>query len=85
MAETAQQNQDPQAQEVQVPQVQQPAPVAEQNGNPPAPPGAAQEVTFYFFLFSHLVFFSSALMSFISSWSSLAPEQRYTVVNKDGE
>ena len=52
MAEPAEQNQVPQVHEVQVLQVQQPAPVAGQNVNPPAPPGAAREVTFLFLSFS---------------------------------
>ena len=63
MAEPAEQNQVPQVHEVQVLQVQQPAPVAGQNVNPPAPPGATQEVTLMFLSFFPPVWCSVSSLS----------------------
>ena len=77
MADRVQKNQDPQLQEVQVPHVEQPAPIAKEKVHSPPPPGATQEVIFLFLsLFLFLWFFPFSLVSFASTWSSLAPEHR---------
>ena len=77
MVEQAQQFLGPQVQEVQVSQVQQPAPVAEENGKLPAPPGA------YFYLYSRSRGFfiryrdSNSLSSFVPGFVLfVVPEKR---------